>query len=113
MSIGNLLNISSDQDFSGFAFSNADHHTLVTQAINQLIPAARALTFYILDPVPDFDLQSWLRRHQQSHNDINSALNIQGVDLTDVDFKRQDEREAWAELHWSEHQQWQEATGID
>lgn len=113
MALGPLYNISTDADFSAFAFANADHHTLVTQAINQNLPASQALTFYILDPIPDFDLQNWLRRHQQSHNDINSALGIQGTDLTDVNFKKQDEREAWAELHASEHIQWQLSTGID
>lgn len=85
----------------------------MTTAINNAIDPALALTVYILDPIPDFDLQNWLRRHQQSHNDVNSALGVQGTDLTDVDFEKQDEREAWAELHAAEHVQWQEITGID
>jgi hypothetical protein len=113
MTIANLLNISSDEDFAGFAFANDTHHRLITQNINLQIPQARALTFYILDPVPEIDLQSWLRRHQQSHSDINAALGIQGSDLTDVDFKKTEERESWSELHYSEHQQWFLATGID
>jgi hypothetical protein len=113
MPIASLLNVDSDENFAGFAFANANHHTLVTQNINLLLPQERALTFYVLDPVPEIDLQSWLRRHQQSHSDINAALGIQGSDLTDVDFKKDDERESWSELHYSEHQQWFEATGID
>lgn len=113
MAIGQLLNVDTDENFAGFSFANADHHTLVTQAINETLPQQRALTFYVLDPISELDLQNWLRRHQQSHTDINSALGIQGSDLTDVDFRNQEEREAWSELHWSEHQQWQAATGID
>jgi len=113
MPIANLLNVNSDAEFAGFSFSNADHHTLIVQNINLLLPASQALTFYILDPIADFDLQNWLRRHQQAHNDINLALSIQGTDLTDVDFQKSDQREAWAELHYVEHLQWQEATGID
>lgn len=110
MTLANLLNLRSEQDLAPFAFANNDHHQLCVAKINTSL--GLNLTVYILDPIPSFDTLNWLRRHQQAHNDINSFIGTQGVDLTDVDFKNNEQLEAWSELHYNEHLQWQESLGV-
>lgn len=110
MTIASLLNLTSPRDFTAFSFANADHHMLALLKVNKTL--GLNLTTYVLDPIPEFDTLNWLRRHQQAHTDLNNLLGIQGADLTDVDFKKQTEREAWAELHYFEHLQFQQSLGI-
>lgn len=45
----------------------------------------------------------FLREHQQSHNDFQAILGIQGNDISNVDFTNEGEREAWFFLHLSAH----------
>lgn len=97
-----------EQDFSIFSLSNADHHQNVITALQNRV----ALVTYELDPMPQEDLPSWLRRHQQAHNDINTFLGVNGVDLTDVDVKDKEQLESWILLHADEHFQWATQTGV-
>lgn len=108
MTLAVLLNIT-EHDFTEFSFANADHHNLVSSALKA---KGVTVTRYILDPIPSFDVQNWLRRHQDGHTQVNAALGINGNDLTDVDFSKPDEADSWAQLHYSEHQEWASALGV-
>ena len=108
MTLANLLNVT-ERDMTVFAFANADHHQLVADALKA---KGTTVTRYILDPIPGFALKDWLRRHQTSHNDNNNALGVNGNDLTDVDFRKPEEAEAWARLHYTEHAAWASALGV-
>ena len=58
------------------------------------------------------NFQSWLFQHQSLHNDMNSVLHIAGNDLLDVDFKNDEQRNAWAWLQAQEHYQATNKLGI-
>lgn len=57
---------------------------------------------YQLDPLPGNDVDNWLARIQQSHNDFNAALGNQGNDLSSVDITQQRELDAWVNLVYLE-----------
>ena len=104
MSLAGLLNHPRDErEFLRWSFSNDDGHRRIISAI--FAQKNQFLTTYVLDPIPSNDLQSWSRRHQQVHNDMNKVLGIQGNDLTDLDWKKEDEVESWLSLHFTEHRQ--------
>ena len=110
MTIASMYSVpQSEADFMTFSFANQDHHRLVVTSLNK---QGYDLTTYQLDPVPTFDLATWLQRHQQAHNDLNSALGTTGTDLTDLDIKNKQQLSAWIFLHVQEHIQWQNKTGI-
>lgn len=105
MTIASLFNLTPDpRSFSLFTFANADHHALVRGAIQT--QKGVMLTAYVMDPTADFDLQNFLRRHQQSHFDNNSVLNLPSNDLSDLNLKDQKKVDAWALLHAQEHINW-------
>lgn len=111
MSLPNLLNVPTDQAGFNFFSQNDDdlHQRIIDEIQNQ---HNITLTRYILNPIPSFDLQSWLRREQQAHNDMNAVFGFQGVDLTDVDFQKKEEVNSWIQLHFSEMQQIASELGI-
>lgn len=57
---------------------------------------------YQLDPLPGNDVENWLERVQQSHNDFNSAIGLQGSDLSSVDITDPRQLEAWIWLIYLE-----------
>src|SRR5262249_14152474 len=92
-----------------WSFINADQHLRANQRIQDTL--GLRLDYYILDPIPE-NPQSWLYRHQQSHNQINSALHVIGNDLTDVDWNNEVQLRAWIELHAFEHLQWSQKLSL-
>jgi hypothetical protein len=103
MAIGTLFNIPrTPEQWNEFAFANFDSHNKIAQAIYRkytiLIPT------YPLDPIPWFDFQTWARNHQQSHDQQDGILNIQGSDFTSGDLSREDELANFIRLHGTEHQ---------
>lgn len=111
MSVANLINPpQSDKDIQTFSFANQDHHNRVSIAIKQA--GGATITPQEVDPIAFFDFERWLERHQQWHNDINSGLGLAGFDLSDLDFKNPKQLNAWVSLHFREHQQWEQATGV-
>jgi hypothetical protein len=69
-------------------------------------------TDYILEPVNLQDARQFLQDHQLAHNALNGALGTQGNDLQDLDWRNEREVQAWLDLNWTEHQTWQQMTGI-
>jgi hypothetical protein len=57
---------------------------------------------YQLDPLPPDDKDDWLSRVQQSHNDFNTALGLQGSDLSSVELSDVRQLEAWVWLLYLE-----------
>ncbi len=104
------------QEWSVWSYSNQDHHIVVSNTIYSM--QSILLPSYPLDPILSEDGSSsapgmdWLYNHQQWHNAINAALGTTGVDLTSVDFSRQDQAEVWAWLHFSEHLRWNARLGL-
>lgn len=104
MSITSLLNIpKSKQDWDTWSFAHRIHHDAIRQAIQQQSNGADNLAQYQLDPLPPDDITGWLSRNQQSHDDMNQVLQLQGTDLEGVDFKDQKQLESWIFEHWQEH----------
>lgn len=108
--LANIPNLQDRQSLDVFSFANQDHHRNVINHIAQT--KSELLSTYDLDPINPEQFQTWLQLHQDSHNQINGVLGIQGVDLTSVDFRDQGEAAAWSRLHMNEHIQWQLKTGI-
>lgn len=79
-----------------------DHLEITQEIFTQNI--ANLPTYDILNINPD-DVQSWLERHQQFHNDANGALGTPGTDLTAVDWNDDAQRRTWFWLNFMEHQQ--------
>jgi hypothetical protein len=69
-------------------------------------------TSYILDPINLQDARVFLQDHQLAHNAINGALGTLGNDLQDLDWQDEQQVKAWLDLDWTEHQTWQQVTGI-
>lgn len=84
-----------------WSFAHRDHHQQIRQAIQA--KGGAVLQDYQLDPISEQDFQGWLQRNSQTHGDMNGALGLQGVDLLDVDFQDDKERQAWVFLHYQEH----------
>lgn len=98
------------KNLSDWSFSHAADHLEILQAIQK--QKGVALTQYLLDPLNEHDLNQWLDRHQQAHDDFNTVLNLDGVDLQSVDLTNPSERESWTLLNFTEHRSARLALGI-
>ncbi len=106
-----LLNRPTDQQqLANFSFANQNHHDLVVTTLRAL--GSTQVNRYIMDPVSLEDMNNFLIRHQQSHNEINGVLGVAGNDLSSVNFRDVNSLESWLQLHFSEHQQWQTKTSV-
>ena len=99
-----------DTSLAQFFFWNAQDHIEILQAIQKKTSAN--LVQRVLDPVDQHAIDVWLELHQQTHNDTNAALRLNGVDLSDVDFGSRDKIREWINLHAQEHQAMRQALGI-
>lgn len=86
---------------SRWSFAHRDHHQIIRQAIQAKL--GTVLPDYQLDPIPENDFPGWLNRNDSTHEDMNSALGLQSVNLLDVDFNDDKQRQAWVYLHYQEH----------
>lgn len=59
---------------------------------------------YPIESLNPNDIQSWLQRHQNWHNDMNSILLLPGDDLTAVNWNDPGERQSWFWINFREHQ---------
>ena len=85
MSVANLFNVPRDQQsLSYWTFANADSHTQIINAIQSQMN--KTLTPFVLDPLPETDIQNFLLRHQIMHNDYEPLLGIAGNDFTGLNF---------------------------
>lgn len=89
---------------------HAQDHLEIIQAINK--QKNISLIFYQIDPYNPNDRQGWELRHQQMHDDFNSALDLSSSDLSSIDDQDDSEREEYAALHFREHQNARLTLGI-
>jgi hypothetical protein len=109
--IADLLNRPKDMtQLSSFSFPNANHHDLVVAVLRAQGNAN--VNRYILDPISEADMNNFLIRHQQSHNEINGVLGVAGNDLSSLNVKDVNNFESWLQLHFQEHFQWQRLTNV-
>ena len=92
-----------------WGFHHRQSHDAIVAAINA---QGGKLVTYQLDPIPKNELQDWLERDQQAHNDMNSALGTQGADLTEVNFEDANQKQAWIWLEFQEHFNVERVLGI-
>jgi hypothetical protein len=106
-----LLNVPrSDDDWNRWAFAHKESHLAISQAI--LSAGGKVSAEYQLDPIPPNDLQGWLTRNQQAHNDMNQTLGLQSADIETTDLTDRRQLEAWIYLHFLEHQTAEQALKI-
>lgn len=96
-----LLNVPNDDpSWQRFFFDNRNQITEIRQAI--LVQKGVNLPEYILYPVEQDSLQTFLLNNAQSHTDFNGVLGLQGADLLEVDFKDKSQLEAWIYINYQE-----------
>ena len=111
MSLASLYNVPvNDYGMKQFSFVNANYHVLQNRAI--LLKYNISLTDYVLDPINEQQIDTFLQRHQDIHNQVNTLLGIVGNDLSSVDFKKPDVLRSWIWLHANEHVQAAKLLGI-
>ncbi len=104
MPLPNLLNVPKNkQEWDIWEWSHREHHDLLRQEIQRQSNGADNLFQYQLSPISPDQVQEFLSRNQQSHDDFNAVLGIQGVDLEGADFKDQKQLTAWILANYQEH----------
>lgn len=95
-----VLNVPREpDDWSLWTYNYQDAVHTIDQRLSSL---GISIAQYQLDPLPGNDVDNWLSRVQQSHNDINAALGFQGNDLSSVDITNIRELEPWVWLLYLE-----------
>jgi hypothetical protein len=81
-----------------------DSHRRINAAIFQQ-KSGQIVPEYVLDPIPTTQngLLDWGLNHQAMHATMDQILNVQGQDLTTVDFRNIDELSSWIQQHFVEH----------
>jgi hypothetical protein len=101
--IQTLLNVPKTVgEWATFSFSHAQVHREIRQAL--LSQRGFATGDYVLDPIPTErnEVDEWLGRVQQTHNEMNDALGLQSNSLVGVDFSDAGQAAAWIYLNWQE-----------
>lgn len=99
------------QGLGDFMFSHNQHHIAIIRGLKQVKNVDA--TLYQIYPFNPKDLENWLQAHQQLHSDYESVLQIQGNDLSEVDFKNQKQFDAWLFLNFSSHRSAAQLLGVD
>lgn len=111
MSLANLYNPPlTPEEFAFWAFSNHAEHRKAIVAVKA--QKGTILADRVLSPIPLFDLNNWLQRHQTMHNEMNTATGQIGNNLTEVNLNDREELIDWIELHAAEHRNWSTILGI-
>jgi hypothetical protein len=100
--LADIININNgDDDFSEWSFAHYQDHLDIRSAIQT--QKNFNLQVQEIDEINLQDFESWLERHQLMHNDFNGVLQLQGNDLTVVDFTNLGQRQTWLWLNFREH----------
>lgn len=111
MAIASLANIPNDPaSFAAWSFAHMAHHRDIIRRIREL--SQINLIEYSLDPMPLQNLGVWGYNHQAMHAQMDAVLNIDGLDLTDVNWRDEGERAQWIWLNFQEHLQAGSKLGI-
>lgn len=92
-------------------FSHFQHHLGIIRGLKQVRNVDA--TLWQIYPFNPKDKENWLQQHQQLHSDYESVLQIQGNDLSEVDFKNQKELDAWFWLNFVSHRSAAQLLAVD
>lgn len=102
MSVSSLLNVPRGiEEFNRWTFNHAQDHLKIIQVLKSQLGAD--LVQYQLDPVPFDNPFEFLRRHAQTHIDMNGVLGLQSIDLSETDFNDPNRFSAWVYSNYQEH----------
>ena len=102
MALAALLNFpQSPEEMSMWAFAHQAHHTDILRRISET--QSQNLTSYMLDPFNPADMDSWLSNHYQMHLEMDKTLNIEGFDLSELDWNDPLSVVDWLQKHFVEH----------
>lgn len=109
--IANLYNVpSAPPEWQGWSFAHMCHHRDIIRRIIELTNIK--LDEFVLDPFNPAEAGVWFDQHQIMHQQMDTILGIAGFDLSEVDFKNEQEKSAWIWLNSSEHKQAADTLGI-
>lgn len=111
MAVNSLLNTpKTSEEWNSWSFSHAQDHLKIIQAIQQ--QTGIVLIQYQVDPINFISPFDFLRRHAQTHTDMNGALGLQSIDLSELDINDPKKVEAWIYSNYQEHNNAHEALEI-
>ena len=100
MAVANLFSVPRNQREAGmWSFSHMDHHRNMIRVVQAQFGIT--LPEYAIDPFGN----DVAYVHQQMHNDLDPIIGVSGYDLTEVNWKDQNQRAAWIYLNATLHQQ--------
>lgn len=106
-----LLNVpTTANDWERWSLHHDRDHAEIIQAI--AAQGGPSLNQYQLNPIPPQEIEAWLERNFQAHNDMNTALGLVSSDLEEVSFDDEGQKVAWIHIHWQEHTNARNALGI-
>lgn len=102
MSVNSLLNVPRNkEEWNRWSFSHAQDHIQIIQAIQQ--KKNLSLIQYQVDPIDFGNPLDFLKRHSQLHTDMNGALDLQSIDLSETDLEDPNKLQAWVYSNYQEH----------
>lgn len=102
MGISSLINVpKSLNEWNTWSFNHKIQHDAISKAI--LAQKSKTLNSYILDPINKDAPDVFLENNSQTHIDICNILNVEGSDLSAVNWQDEQQLENWIYLHWQEH----------
>lgn len=103
MPLANIAAVPTNKTQQAFDYSHYQDHVDIARAINA--QHGKTLAIPPIYPAPDKN-DTWLRQHQQLHNDMNSVLKTNGTDLTGMVDAR------WYDQNFREHTAARQQLGI-
>jgi hypothetical protein len=102
VSVATLYNTPTDRrSIAEWSFSNADSHQQILFAIARVY--GKNLVSYVLEPLPEEDIPSFLVRHQAMHADMAAVTGIATNNYTALDFNDPSLLGYYFSLHAAEH----------
>jgi hypothetical protein len=96
--------------WDAWLFNHAKDHEEIAQAIQtkKTINVGR----YNLQEIDPSNTDAWLARHAQAHSEMNAALGTSSVDLSQLDFKNEQQIKGWIWSNFAEHLAVRQTLGI-
>lgn len=98
------------EDWARWSYHHRESHARIRQRI--AAKGGPRLVEYVLEPIDPNDFASFLEANSQSHIDMDAFLGFQSADLLEVDFRDEEQRQAWIGVHYKEHESAEFALGI-
>lgn len=98
------------QQIRKWSFANARSH----DEIDEYLSSIGILPFsFPLDPFPPLNATAtWQQYHQQKHLQMNAVFGLPSSDLIGFDFQKPEDRINFANLNYTEHQNFINAAGL-